>query len=360
MPIPSLRSLSVALALLPLSLPAAPPTPVVVAEARTDRFVDQVEALGTLRANEMVELTVNVTETITAIHFDDGNRVKAGDVLVEMTSAEEHALLEEARATVGEARSQYDRVKLLAAQGRAAQSLLDERRREWDTARARLTAIESRLADRLVRAPFDGVLGLRNVSLGALVEPGDVITTLDDDSWMKLEFPVPSTYLATLRPGLPLTVRARAYGDREFQGEVSSIDSRVDPATRSVRVRALLPNPDRSLRPGVLMSVVLMKDPRTALVVPEAALVPLGRQVYVFRVTGEGGAARVERREVQIGTRRPGEVEVREGLAAGDRVVTHGTLRVKDGDPVTVRAVEDGRRGLRELLEAGAVRDAPR
>jgi membrane fusion protein (multidrug efflux system) len=351
MPLP--RILLAALALFPLGLAAAPPTPVIVAEVRLGRFEDRVEALGTLRANEMVELTANVTETITAIHFDDGQRVKAGDILVEMTSAEEHALLEEAQATVDEARSQYERVKSLAGQGTAAQSLLDERRREWDTARARLTAIESRLADRLVRAPFDGVLGLRNVSLGALVKPGDVITTLDDDSRMKLEFPVPSPFLATLRPGLAIVARARAYADREFRGEVSSVDSRVDPATRSVRVRALLPNPDRTLRPGILMSVVLLKDPRDALVVPESALVPLGQQVFVFRAV-ESDGNRVERREVRVGARRPGEVEVLEGLAPGDRVVTHGTLRLKDGDPVAVRAVDDGRSRLPELLEAGS------
>jgi membrane fusion protein (multidrug efflux system) len=191
------------------------------------------------------------------------------------------------------------------------------------------------------------------VSLGALVKPGDVITTLDDDSRMKLEFPVPSPFLATLRPGLAIVARARAYADREFRGEVSSVDSRVDPATRSVRVRALLPNPDRTLRPGILMSVVLLKDPRDALVVPESALVPLGQQVFVFRAV-ESDGNRVERREVRVGARRPGEVEVLEGLAPGDRVVTHGTLRLKDGDPVAVRAVDDGRSRLPELLEAGS------
>jgi membrane fusion protein (multidrug efflux system) len=279
--------------------------------------------------------------------------VEAGQVLVEMTSAEEHALLEEARATVAEARSQYDRVRSLAGQGTASRSLLDERRREWETARARLAAIESRLEDRLVRAPFAGVVGLRNLSVGALVEPGDLITTLDDDSVMKLEFPVPSTYLAGLHPGLAILARTRAYGEREFRGEVKSIDSRVDPITRSILVRAVLPNPDRALKPGMLMQVELLQNPRDAVAIPEAALVPSGGEQYVLLVD-PANENRVERRQVRIGTRRPGEVEVLEGLAVGEKVITHGTTRVRPGEPVEIRVVEDGSRSLREMIASPA------
>ena len=152
-----------------------PPTPVIVAEASIKAFADRIEALGTLRANESVALTASVTETISALYFDDGARVSKGQVLVEMTSAEEHAQLEEGKALVEEARRQYHRVKSLETTGAAAKSLLDERSRELETARARLAVIESRLADRLIRAPFDGVIGLRTISVGALVEPGDLV-----------------------------------------------------------------------------------------------------------------------------------------------------------------------------------------
>lgn len=337
---------------------AAPPPPsVIVAEARLDRFVDRVEALGTLRANESVSLTASVTETVTAIHFDDGDRVEAGKILVEMTSAEERALLEEARATVEEAVRQYDRVKSLEAQGTAARSLLDERLRQWETARARLAAIESRLEDRLIRVPFAGVVGLRNLSLGALVEPGDLITTLDDDSVMKLEFPVPSTYLGTLDPGLPVIATARAYGDREFTGEVKAVNSRVDPVTRSVLVRAVLPNPDRTLKPGMLMRVELLKNPRQALVIPEEALVPLGDDQFVM-VVDEGDGNKVVRRKVRIGSRRPGDVEIREGIEPGEKVITHGTLKARPGQPVAIQAVDDGSRPLQALLQSGAEKKA--
>lgn len=329
---------------------APPPVSVIVAEVGSQAFEDRIEALGTLRANESVALTASVTETVSALAFDDGDRVEAGQVLAEMTSAEEHAQLKEARALVDEARLQYRRVQSLATQGTAAKSLLDERRREWETARARLVAIESRLSDRLIKAPFGGVVGLRNISVGALVEPGDLITTLDDDSVMKLDLAVPSVHLATLRPGLEVEATTRAYGDRRFSGEVRSVDSRVDPVTRSVVVRVLVPNPERLLKPGMLMQVNLRKDRRRTLVIPEAALMPQGREQFVLVAAPAGEAHKVERREIRIGSRRPGEVEVLQGLREGERVITHGTLRVRPGQTVEVRAVDDGSRPLAELL----------
>lgn len=329
---------------------AAPPLPrVIVAEAVSDRFADRIEALGTLKAKESVDLTTSVTETVTAIHFDDGNRVEAGTILVEMTNAEEHALLEEARANLAEAAQQYERLKSLAAQGTAAKSLLDERRRDWDGAKARLAAIESRLADRLIRAPFTGVLGLRNISLGALVEPGDLVATLDDDSVMKLEFPVASRYLPVLRPGLSVVADAPAFGPKEFQGTIKSIASRVDPVTRSIEVRALLPNPTRTLKPGVLMRVVLLSSPREAVVIPEQALLPLGASQYVLVVAASDGN-KVSRREVRIGGRRPGEVEVLEGLKAGEIVITEGSQKVRPGQTVEILAVDDKGRPRSEML----------
>jgi membrane fusion protein (multidrug efflux system) len=344
------------LALVPLARagpppkPGAAPVPVIVSEVRIERFVDRVEALGTLKANESVSVTANVSETVSAIHFDDGQRVEAGQVLVEMTSAEEHALLEEASVRAAEAERQYERIKSLVAQRSASESLLDERKRDLDTARALLVAIESRLADRLVKAPFAGVLGLRNISPGTLVEPGDLITTLDDDSVMKLDFAVPSVFLTALERGLGIEAKARAYGDRSFEGEIHSIDSRVDPVTRSIQVRALIPNPDRTLKPGVLMQVDLLRNPRDSIRVPESALLHQGHDHFVI-LAGDGDIA--DRRQVRIGARRPGEAEVLDGLVAGDRVITHGNDKVRPGQKVVIQAVDDGSRSLREMLESG-------
>ena len=289
---------------------AQPAAPVILKEVRRDRFVDRVEALGTLRANESVDLTATVSEAVTDIHFEDGQRVARGDILVEMTSREEHALLEEALATVKEAESQYERLRPLARRGSASQSLLEQRRREYETARARLQAIESRVRDRLVIAPFAGVLGLRNISVGTFIEPGDLITTLDDDSVMKLDFTLAAVHLATLRPGLPIEARSPAFPGREFQGTVASIDSRIDPVTRSITGRAVLQNPERVLKPGLLMSLVLLKNPRDAVVVPEEALIPSGQQNHVLVVDPDAAQPVAQRRPVTIGARRPGEVEI--------------------------------------------------
>jgi membrane fusion protein (multidrug efflux system) len=332
------------------SLAAGPPAPgVIVAPARLVDFADRIEALGTLAANESVDLTATVTETISVIHFDDGDRVEKGQVLVEMTSREEHAQLEEASSIVNEAYRQYQRIKPLAAEGTAAKSLLDERQREWETARARLAGIESLLADRLIKAPFEGVVGLRDLSVGALVQPGDLITTLDDDRIMKLEFPVSATYLEVLRPGLDVTASSRAFPGRSFTGSVKAVDSRIDPVTRSIRARALLPNPERLLAPGMLMYVELLENPRKALVIPEEALQPLGEQQFIFIVAADNT---VEKRAIRIGGRRPGQVEVLEGLVADEQVITHGHTRARPGGAVTITAVDDSRRALPELLRS--------
>lgn len=327
-----------------------PATAVFVTEVRQATIEDRIEALGTLRANESVELTTSVTETVTALHFDDGDRVAAGQVLVEMTSAEEHALLDEARATVAEARRQYQRIKSLMENQTASESLLDQRQREWETGKAQLAAIESRLADRLVRAPFSGVVGLRNVSVGALVKPGDIITTLDDDSIMKLDFSVPAVYLDALAPGLPVSATTPARSGHAFKGNVKSIDSRVDPVTRTVIVRALLPNPDHALRPGMLLQVELQNRRREAIVIPEECLMPQGTEQFVF-VVDRSADNTVEQREVRIGTRLPGRVEITDGLAAGEWVITDGTLKVRAGSKVDIRALDDGSTPIHELLE---------
>jgi RND family efflux transporter, MFP subunit len=327
----------------------APPA-VIVQEAVRDRFVDRVEALGTLRANESVILRSTVTERITALRFDDGQRVKAGDVLVEMTGDEERAQLQEARSIRDEARKQYERVKSLARSRAASDAQVDERGRMLETADAQVAAIEARLRDQRVVAPFSGVVGLRTISVGALVDPDTPIAALHDDSVMKLDFPVPATFLTTLTPGLPIIARATALGDRTFQGKIASVDNQIDPVTRSIVARALIPNPDGALRPGLLMSVELLKRPREAVVIGEEALLPVGRDSFVMVVEETDGAAVVRKRKVEVGGRRPGSVEILSGLQPGEVVVSHGAMQVRDGQPVTIRAVEREREPLDRLL----------
>jgi len=326
------------------------PQPVIVTKTVKEPFADSVEALGTLRANESVTLTATVTETVTAVNFEDGQRVEKGDILVEMMSTQEKAELDAERATAEEAKRQVERVAPLVKSGAASQSVLDQRQRELETAKARLEAVQSRISDRIITAPFSGRVGLRNISVGAVLQPGTQITTLDDDSMMKLDFPVPSLFLPVLEPGLEIVAMSRAFEGKEFKGKISSIDSQIDPVTRSVIVRAVIPNEDTLLRPGLLMSVEIMKDPRQAIVIPEEAVVPEARKNFVYVIESAEGKETAQKREVTLGARRPGEVEILEGLAEGESVITHGTLNVIDGSAVKVTAVESGDETLQELL----------
>ncbi|MDX2259305.1 MAG: efflux RND transporter periplasmic adaptor subunit [Hyphomicrobiaceae bacterium] len=332
---------------------AQAPAPVFVAPARMETVIDRLEALGTLQANEQVTITAQVTKIISKLNFDDGQRVKRGYVLAEMTSAEEQAMLVEAEALAKEAREQLDRIAPLAQRGVSAEATLAERRRDAESTAARVDMMRSKLADLRILAPFDGVLGLRRISVGALVEPGTVITTIDDDSRMKLDFTVPATVLQRLALGQKVEARSNAFPGREFVGELAAIDSRVDPVTRSVSVRAILPNPDGTLRAGLLMTVEVLEEARQALVVPEKALIPRGRQSYVYVVDHKSNAPKVEQREVVLGSRYEGRVEIRSGLEAEEHVIIDGTLRVSPGQTVEIKAIGKGGEPLVDLLKDG-------
>lgn len=350
-----LGGLAVALCLAALGEPASAqtkgggqPQPVVVAVARLVDMVDRIEALGTTRANETVQITANVTEKVVALHFDDGQSVKAGDVLVTLSTAEEEADLKAAEAVLAERRLAFDRAQKLASQQFTSTAQLEERRATLYQAEAEIEAIKARIADRIIRAPFAGVIGLRNISVGALVEPGELITSLDDLSVIKVDFSVPSTFLGTLRPGLPIAARTPAFGQRPFEGEISALASQVDPVTRSIVARAVLPNPDAILKPGLLVTIELLKNQRRTIAIPEGALIPVGGRNHVYVVAEEEDAKAV-RRDVEIGARRPGEVEVLQGLQAGERVITRGTLQVRPGQRVNVIAVMDGSQAIQTL-----------
>ncbi len=314
------------------------PVPVTVATVRFDAFSDRIEALGTAQANESVDITSKVTETVRTIAFEDGATVEAGAILVELTDEEEGAALAEARATLLEAEQQYQRIAGLVNRGNATEARLEQTVSVRDQARARVRAIEARLADRLIRAPFDGILGLRQVSPGTLVTPGTVITTLDDVDPIKLDFAIPETFYVAVRQGQPIAATADAYADETFTGTVTVVDTRIDPLTRSVTVRSEIPNGDGRLRPGMLLRVIIEKDQRRSLMVPEDAVVPLDTRVFVFRLTEDNT---VERVEIITGGRRPGAVEVLSGLEAGDQVVAGGTNRVRPGAPVNVVGSRD-------------------
>jgi len=292
-----------------------------------------IEALGTARANESIEIRALVSQRIVAIRFEEGEHVEAGRVLVELQSAEARAEVASAKATLVESTSQLRRAQKLYETKAVSTSELDQRLTRRDADQAALDAAEARFADTRVTAPFAGVLGLRNVSLGSYVTPDDVITTLDDTDPIKLDFAVPETVLARLEPGLSIVAKNAAWPGIDFAGQVESIDTRVDPVSRTLTVRALIPNAEERLRPGMFLTVILLRDDVKALVVPETAIVPERSRRFVFVV---GPDDIVERREVNTGRRKPGLVEVTGGLSAGEVVVVEGTQKAIPGRAVRV------------------------
>jgi membrane fusion protein (multidrug efflux system) len=303
---------------------------VVTAAARREPMGIAIEAVGTTRANESVEVTSKAANTVIAIRFNEGEDVERGAVLVQMDNAGAQADLAVAQAALVRSRSQYDRSKDLASRQALSASDLEQVEATLKADTARVAAAQVRVEDTVIRASFSGRTGFRQVSVGSFVNPGTVITTLDDIRVIKLDFTVPETYLFVLRRGLPVTGSATGLPDRKFEGQVTNIESRVDPITRSITVRAELPNPDRILRQGMFMTVSLQGDVAPTLLVPEEAIVPERGRTYVFVVAN--GVA--QRREVRTGKRRPGDVEIVEGIAENERVVVEGTQNIRDGTNV--------------------------
>ena len=311
-------------------------TPVVTAIVRSEAMVRELRALGTARANEAVEITSRLSNIVTAVRFTDGQTVSRGAVLVQLDSAQARADLSVATAALTESNSQYQRSRELLATQLLSKSQFEQIEATRNANAARVDAARAKLEDTVIRAPFSGRVGLRRVSVGSLINPGTVITTLDDLGAMKVDFAVPETSLGMLRDGLPLVAQSSAYPDKRFVGKVASIDSRIDPTTRSVTVRGVVPNPEGMLKPGMFLTIELTRDQRQALVIPEEALVPEQDKQFVFVVQDNKSL----RREVRIGQRRPGSVEIVEGLKAGERVVVEGTVKVRDGGAVREQAGE--------------------
>ncbi|HYC74122.1 efflux RND transporter periplasmic adaptor subunit [Brevundimonas sp.] len=306
------------------------------AVATPREFSDEIRVLGVARGRRSVNITSSTSELITRVLFTDGQRVAAGTPLVELQAREEDAGIIEARARVDQAQRQYDRYKDLADRGIAPRATAEQYLSELQTARASLTAAQARRGDRIIRAPFAGVLGLSTVTAGTLVNPGAIITTLDDIDVIRVDFPVPERYLGVLRQGTPITATADAFGEQGFGGRIALIDTRVNEQTRSATARAEIANPGGRIRPGMLVRVAVQQGVRTAPAVPEAAVQYEGDGAFVYRIArGERGAS-AQRVEVETGAVEGGFVEILSGLEAGDRVVGSGLNRIQPGAPVRV------------------------
>jgi membrane fusion protein (multidrug efflux system) len=305
-------------------------------------IADEVESVGTTVANESVDLTASVSEIVSKVGFQDGDFVEQGRILVELTNTSEASRLAEAQANVDDAKRQMSRLQNLSNSDLVADNEFDQARTNLETANARLEGVLVDMDDRLVRAPFSGFLGFRNVSEGTLLTPGMVITTLDDVSVIKLDFTIPEVYLAQVGVGQEITARSIVYKDQQFKGVINVVGSRIDPVTRGVSIRAQIDNPDLRLRPGMLMTVALALNEERVLVVPERSVIASLGQQFVYTVGAEN---RVSRVSVGLGRRRDGVVEITEGLQVGDQVISEGVIRVRPGLTVRTGSEEPAQSG---------------
>lgn len=291
-----------------------------------------ITAVGSLRSDESVTVRPEVGGRISEILFKEGQHVAKGTTLIRLDASVNAAEVQQAQANLKLAQSKYDRAVELSRENFISKQAKDEAENNLHVAEAAVALATARLAKMEIRAPFSGVIGLRVVSVGDYVKEGTDVVNLESIDALKVDFRVPEIYLSQVQTGQTLSISLDALPGKSFEGKVFALNPLLDSAGRSLVIRAVVSNPDRSLRPGMFARVKLItRDERNALVIPEQAIVPQGDEQYVYRIV-DGKATRVK---VAIGQRRDAKVEVLNGLAPNDVVVTAGQLKLRDGMPVT-------------------------
>jgi membrane fusion protein (multidrug efflux system) len=317
--------------------PGAMAVPVETAAVQVGPIQRRLTAVGSLRSNESVVLRPELAGRIAAIRFDEGQRVAQGQPLVVLDDSIYRAEVEEAQASLELSRANHERALDLLKRGAGTTKARDEAVAELRQDEAALELAKARLDKTVIRAPFDGMVGLRKVSVGDFVNVGQDMVNLEQIDPLKADFRVGEVYLGAVRPGQRIELGVDAFPGESFAGEVYAIDPLIDESGRSIVLRARLPNPENRLRPGLFVRVTLVLNERNdAIQVPEQALMPQGQEQFVFRVV-EGKAALTK---VTAGIRRDGMVEITEGLGPDDQVVTAGQLKIRDGAPV--KPLSDG------------------
>jgi membrane fusion protein (multidrug efflux system) len=320
--------------------PGGRSVPVELAKAELRSLERKVEAVGTTRSRQAVEIVPQTAGRVVELAFEPGQHVEAGDVLVRLDDDIQRADLEQATAKLKEANSSVARARILISNKTVSEVTLNQLVSAEAAAQADVDRARRRLADRTVRAPFSGIVGLNHVDLGAQVDDKAVLTTLDDRSEVEIEFALPETLYGQIAPGQAAIADAVAFPGRTFEGRVLRIDSRVDATSRAFKVRASIPNPDLSLPAGMFMHLAVILEQRQAVMIPEEAIVVEGSDTFVF-VAENGKAAR---KSVGIGQREVGAVEVVSGVAVGEEVVVRGVQRLRDGMSIRLAGDAAGRR----------------
>jgi membrane fusion protein (multidrug efflux system) len=320
---------------------AAATSPVEVAAASTKTMSDDITAVGSLLSDESVQIAAETSGRITENKFTEGDEVTAGEVLIKLDDTLIAAQREDSQARLALAQANYDRAVSLRKSGTASQTTLDTANSERLVAQAVYDLIEAQHDKLSIKAPFPGVMGFRTVSPGAYVTAGTPLANLEKIDRLKVNFSVPEYYLSKLSVDQKIEIIADALPGTKFEGQIYAIDPAVDVNGRAIRVKATLSNEDRKLRPGLLARITVKGTPRTAVTIPESALVSRGNDFLVFKA--DNGKAKETK--VLAGRRENGFVEILDGVEAGQQVVIAGQARLRDGAdveivPSTTAAVE--------------------
>jgi len=307
------------------------PVFVETTKARTGQVLITVDAIGTARSNESITVTPQVTGVVNKIHFREGQWVKAGTVLVDLDAGELRAELAEKTSLRDNAKRLHERARRLAGKKNVPEARVEELFGALTASEARVRADQAKLDQYRIIAPFAGRLGLRRISTGALVRPGDVITTLDDTSRLKVDFRIPETAISYVSAKQTVKARSAAYPDRDYVGQVQTVDSRVDPATRSIEIRAIFDNRQDKLKPGMFLTATLTAAIRdNAILIPEQALISSSDKQFIFTVVDDKAVRTV----VTTGEHVNGDIEILSGLAVGTSVIIGGVQKVRPGQTV--------------------------
>lgn len=330
-------------------LPGGRSSNVNVSTPVSGEIEDRLQAVGTTRARNSVTIANEIAGRIVEIKFEEGQRVRQGDILVVLDQRQAQADLEVAQARLKDAEAKYQRAKRLRSSNSIADAELEELETALTVARANSEAARTRLENLQITAPFDGVVGLREVSIGAYLATGTTITTLDSMDQMLVRFDVPQRFLARLHPGQSVNIGAGA--GETYRGEVTELGSRIDPQSRSLTVQSRIDNSEGQLRPGQFVDISVIFETRVTLLIPEQAVLTRGRDRFVF-IADDGRAKRVP---LTLGSRNDGKVEVINGLEADDKVIINGNDGINDGDRLNV--LEDDNALLSRGIEADQGKD---
>ncbi len=325
--------------LFPSLVLAQPPkaVPVEAQPVKFDTVIDNVNAVGELLADEQVILRSEIPGRITKITFSEGQKVTQGDPLINLDEAEYRARLAESQSTVNLNKISYARTQDLVKKSLTSQQAFDEAKAQLEVALARQQLYEVQLAKTTLYAPFSGTVGLRNFSAGAYIQAGQDLITLVNTDTLKLDFKIPEKFLAKIRIGQTINLQVDAYPDHSFVGELYTLDPIVDGSTRTLLLRAKIPNPKGLLYPGMFARINLELDRRSqAIIIPEQAIVPKGKDSFVFKILNN----KAHLIQVTLGQRRTGDVEITHGLNLGDKIVINGQLKLREGAEVMLQPTQ--------------------